>query len=96
MPPLPADYHVQFHRMNQTCNWAYTLLYFDGTHRVHTHDWQGGNSRWRESHASLVYPLAANKQFWARAWNSCWSNWNPTYYHTQFFAMCKDPDCCSP
>ena len=61
--------------MNQTCNWEHTLLYFNGSHRMHTHDWQGGNSRWRDSTAQLIYPLAANQQFWARAWNGCWSNW---------------------
>ena len=86
-PPRHAVYHVQFHRLNETCNWEHTLLYFDGSHRVHTHDWQGGNSRWRDSHASMVYPLAANKQFYARAWNGCWSNWNTSAHYTQFFAM---------
>ena len=35
----------------------------------------------------MVYPLAANKQFWARAYNSCWSNWNTAWYHTSFFAV---------
>ena len=84
--PIP-DYHTQFHRLNQTCNWAHTLLYFDGQHRLHTHDWQGGNSHWRDSHAAMVYPLAANKQFYAKAWNGCWSNWNTAWYHTHFFAM---------
>ena len=63
-----------------------------GNHRVHTNSWQDGNSHWHDSHASLVYPLAASKQFYARCWNSCWSNWNTGAYHSQFFAMCKDLD----
>ena len=62
--------------MAQTCNWAYTLLYYNGSHRIHSHDWQGGNSRWRDDKVSMTYPLGANQQFWARVWNGCWSNWN--------------------
>ena len=84
--PIP-DYHTQFHRLNQTCNWAHTLLYFDGQPRLHTHDYQQGDSNWPDSHAAMVYPLAANKQFYAKAWNGCWSNWNTAWYHTHFFAM---------
>jgi len=84
---LAGYYHTQFHRRNQTCNWAYTLLYYDGQHRIHTSDWQGGNSRWRDSENSMVYPLAANKQFYAKTWNGCWSNWHTAWYHTHFFAM---------
>ena len=67
---------MHFHRMAQTCNWAYTLLYYNGSHRIHSHDWQGGNSRWRDDKVSMTYPLGANQQFWARVWNGCWSNWN--------------------
>ena len=65
-----------FHRMLQTCNWEYTLLYFDGNHRLHTNSFQGHNSNWRDATATLVYPLAANKQFYARCYSNCWSNWN--------------------
>ena len=88
MRPIP-DYHLQFHKLTQTCNWSHTLLYYDGQHRSHNNDWQwgAGNSQWRDSHAAMVYPLAANKQFWARAWNGCWSNWHTAAYHTHFYAL---------
>ena len=84
--PIP-DYHTQFHRLNQTCNWAHTLLYFDGQHRLHTHDYQQGDSNWPDSHAAMVYPLAANKQFYARAYSNCWSTWSTGVIHTHFFAV---------
>ena len=67
---------MHFHRMLQTCNWAHTLLYFNGEARIYTHDWQGGDSHWRDDRATLTYPLGANQQFWARVWNGCWTNWH--------------------
>ena len=66
---------MHFHRMMQTCNWAYTLLMFNGGHPIHSHNWQGGNSHWRDDKVTMTYPLAANQQFWARTWNGCWSSW---------------------
>ena len=47
--------------MLQTCNWAHTLLMFRTSHRIHTYDWQGGNSRRRDDSATITYPLAANQ-----------------------------------
>ena len=72
--------------MIQACNWEHTLIYFDGNHRVHTHGWHD-SSQWHHHYAQMIYPLAANKQFWARAWNGCWSVWNTTPYHSHFFAQ---------
>ena len=87
-PPLRsiADYHVYFMRMTQSCNWEYTLLNFDGNNRVHTNNYQG-TSNWQHKYAQLIYPLAANKQFWARAWNACWEVWHTSAVYTHFYAM---------
>ena len=79
-------FSMQFYRMYQSCNWEHTLLYFDGNHRRHTHMWSGGNSHWRDAEVMLTYPLAANKQFYARAWNCGWTVWNTTPYHSRFMA----------
>ena len=73
-------------RLISSCNWEHTLLYFDGNHRVHTHGWHD-SSNWHQHFAHLVYPLAANKQLWARAWNGCWQVWNTTPTHSHFYAM---------
>ena len=87
-PPLRffADYQVYFNRMIQSCNWEHTLLYFDGNHRVHTHGWYD-STQWHHHYAHLVYPLAANKQFYARAWNGCWNVWHTAGYYSHFYAM---------
>ena len=77
---------MYFTRMVQSCNWEHTLLYFDGNHRVHTHGWQGTSS-WKHHHANLVYPLAANKQFYAKAWSGCWTNWHTGAQYSNFFAQ---------
>ena len=90
MRSIAAGYYMMhYHRMLQTCNWEHTLLYFNGHHRIHTHDWQGGNSHWRDASATMTYPLAANQQFWVRVWNGCWSNWNTSTAHTRFHTMYK-------
>ena len=73
---MAGYFYMHFHRMLQTCNWAQSLLYFNGSHRIHSHDWQGGNSRWRDDQVTMTYPLGVNQQFWARVWNGCWTNWN--------------------
>ena len=72
--------------MVQTCNWEHTLLYFDGNHRVHTHEWKG-TTNWEHKYANMIYPLAANKQFYARAYSSCWSTWHPAAQYTHFHAQ---------
>ena len=69
-------FRMQFYRMFQSCNWEHTLLYFDGNHRRHTHTWTGGNSQWRDQDVYLTWPMAANKQSWARAWTCGWTIWN--------------------
>ena len=77
---------MYFTRMVQSCSWEHTLLYFDGNHRVHTHGWNHHHN-WNHANVQMIYPLAANKQFWARAWNGCWSVWNSAPYYTHFFAQ---------
>ena len=83
-------YYMHYHRMLQSCNWEHTLLYYHSSHRIHTHDWTGGNSHWRDASATMTYPLAANQQFWVRVWNGCWTNWN-----TSESMACKRGGCCS-
>ena len=64
--------------MQNSCNWEHTLLYFNGNHRIHTHDWQwsGHHGNYGDISATMTYALGANQQFWARVWNGCWSNWH--------------------
>ena len=45
---------AHFHRMLQTCNWAHTLLMFNGGHPIHSHNWQGGNSHWRDDKVTMT------------------------------------------
>merc|ERR1719326_179413 len=82
---LQAGYYTSyFYRQLQTCNWEHSLLYFDGNHRRHSHDFQGWNSHWRDATVMITWPLAANKQFWTRTWNSCWSTWATASYASRY------------
>ena len=80
-------FKMQFYRLFQSCNWEHTLLYFDGNHRRHTHTWTGGNSQWRDQDVYLTWPMAANKQSWARAWTCNWTLWNTSPHYSRFTMM---------
>ena len=84
-------FSMQFYRLFQSCNWEHTLLYFDGNHRRHTHTWTGGNSRWRDQDAYLTWPMAANKQSWARAWTCGWTIWNTSDHYSRFIMTYEGP-----
>ena len=78
---------VNFFRLFQSCNWEYTLLYFAGTQRRHSHTWTGGNSQWRDQEVEMTWAMGANQEFWARAWTCWWSIWNTDRYQTRFTAI---------
>lgn len=63
-------YSIQLWYIARSHNWSNCRIYVDGAHKTDGHyrtaSWPEWGNNWKDVHSKLVWPISANKMFWAK------------------------------